>query len=181
LIGTGIWSCRRLTSTRSTTVASSLDSSMRRIGLPVERVRGEEQLVNVIASFLTPRPRHQMRSPAVLDISPSGHLIADGQYVRAYSLGKLPAAIPPIGLHPSSTVTFRSMSRSILNPWTSAGRSSSWMHAATPWNPVHQHRHGALRWNRLAACVWPTSAARRCRCAWRQPSAHVAARRCHRL
>ncbi len=39
-------------------------------------------------AFLTPRPRQF--GPAVVDVSASGHLVVDGEYVRAFDLGKLP-------------------------------------------------------------------------------------------
>jgi hypothetical protein len=72
---------------------ASLEASMRRIGLPLDRIVDEDQLVARIAAFLTPRPRHAHVGPAVLDVTPSGHLVADGQSVRAFALGKLPPTI----------------------------------------------------------------------------------------
>ena len=55
---------------------ASLEASLRRIGLPMERIQTADELRGVLGAFLTPRPR-QFR-PAVVDISASGHLVADG-------------------------------------------------------------------------------------------------------
>jgi hypothetical protein len=65
---------------------ASLEAS-RRIGLPMERITSTEEL----SGFLTPRPRQF--GPAVVEISASGRLVADGEYVRAFDLGKLPTTI----------------------------------------------------------------------------------------
>ena len=70
---------------------ASLEASLRRIGLPMERIQSPAELHGVLSGFLTPRPRHF--GPGVLDISASGHLVADGEYVRAFDLGKLPPSI----------------------------------------------------------------------------------------
>lgn len=70
---------------------ASLEASLRRIGLPMEPIREPNELRGVLSGFLTPRP-HQF-GPAVVDISASGHLVADGEYVRAFDLGKLPPTI----------------------------------------------------------------------------------------
>lgn len=70
---------------------ASLEASMRRIGLPMERLTATDQLRDVVGAFLTPR-RGQF-GPAIVDISASSHLLVDGQYVRAYDLGKLPPTI----------------------------------------------------------------------------------------
>jgi hypothetical protein len=70
---------------------ASLEASLRRIGLPLERISAIADLQAVLSGFLTPRPRQF--GPAVVDISASGHLVADGEYVRAFDLGKLPPTI----------------------------------------------------------------------------------------
>jgi hypothetical protein len=70
---------------------ASLEASLRRIGLPMERFQAADELRGVVGAFLTPRPRQFM--PAVIDISASGHLVSDGEYVRAFDLGKLPPTI----------------------------------------------------------------------------------------
>jgi hypothetical protein len=48
-------------------------------------------LRGALSAFLTPRPRHL--GPAIVDIAPSSHLVADGEYVRAFDLGRLPPTI----------------------------------------------------------------------------------------
>jgi hypothetical protein len=70
---------------------ASLEASLRRIGLPMERITSTGELRGVLSGFLTPRP-HQF-GPAVVDISASGHLVADGEFVRAFDMGKLPPSI----------------------------------------------------------------------------------------
>jgi hypothetical protein len=67
---------------------ASLEVSMRRIGLPLERISDPR---DALSAFLTPRP-HGL-GPAVLDISASDRVVADGEHVRAFDLGKLPATI----------------------------------------------------------------------------------------
>ena len=69
---------------------ASLEASLRRIGLPMERIQATDELRGVLSGFLTPRPRQF--GPAVVDISASGHLVADGEHVRAFDLGK---KLPP--------------------------------------------------------------------------------------
>jgi hypothetical protein len=70
---------------------ASLEASLRRIGLPLERIGAVDELRGVLGAFLTPRPRQF--GPAVVDVSASGHLVVDGEYVRAFDLGKLPPTI----------------------------------------------------------------------------------------
>ncbi|MCA1647266.1 MAG: hypothetical protein LC797_18025 [Chloroflexi bacterium] len=70
---------------------SSLEASLRRIGLPLERIQATDELRGVLGAFLTPRPRQF--GPAVVDTSPSDHLVADGLFSRAFDLGKLPPTI----------------------------------------------------------------------------------------
>jgi hypothetical protein len=70
---------------------ASLEASLRRIGLPLERIQATDEPRGVLSGFLTPRPRQF--GPAVVDISASGHLVADGEHVRAFDLGKLPPTI----------------------------------------------------------------------------------------
>jgi hypothetical protein len=73
---------------------ASLEASLRRIGLPLERISNRLELTALLASFVTPRPFANGRIwPAVVDISASGHLVADGEYVRSFDLGKLPPTI----------------------------------------------------------------------------------------
>jgi hypothetical protein len=72
---------------------ASLVAAMRRIGLPLERVLDEDELLARITAFLTPRPRRGCFGPVILDIAPSGELLADGQYARAFALGTLPPSI----------------------------------------------------------------------------------------
>jgi hypothetical protein len=70
---------------------AALEASMRRIGLPIERLASAHDLNNALSGFLPPRPRQF--GPAVVDVGSSDHLVADSKYVRAVDLGKLPAAI----------------------------------------------------------------------------------------
>jgi hypothetical protein len=70
---------------------ASLETSMRRIGLPMERLVNNQELRDALSEFLTPR-RHQF-GPAVVNISASGHVVADGELVRAFDPGKLPPTI----------------------------------------------------------------------------------------
>ena len=72
---------------------ASLEASLRRIGLPLERVQAADELAAVLNGFLTPRPQQSRMGPAVVDTSASGSLLADGEYVRAFDLGKLPPTI----------------------------------------------------------------------------------------
>jgi hypothetical protein len=73
---------------------ASLEASLRRIGLPLERISNRLELAGLLSSFVTPRAFGLGRIwPAVVDISASGHLVADGEYVRAFDLGKLPPSI----------------------------------------------------------------------------------------
>jgi hypothetical protein len=64
--------------------SASLEASLRRIGLPMERIQGGVELRGVLSAFLTPPPRQL--GPAVVDISASGHLVFDGECVRALAL-----------------------------------------------------------------------------------------------
>jgi hypothetical protein len=70
---------------------AALEASPRRIELPMERIQVPGELRSVLSGFLTPRP-HQFGT-AVVDISGSSYLVADGEYVRAFDLGKLPPTI----------------------------------------------------------------------------------------
>jgi hypothetical protein len=67
---------------------TSLEASMRRIGLPLERVADPR---DALGGFLTPRPLRF--GPAVVDVSRSDRLVVDGEYVSAFDLGKLPPTI----------------------------------------------------------------------------------------
>ncbi len=71
---------------------TSLEASLRRIGLPLERI-GATELTWVLNGFLTPRPRQGAAGPAVVDASASDSLVADGLFWRAFGLGKLPPTI----------------------------------------------------------------------------------------
>ncbi len=64
---------------------------MRQIGLPMERLTSPDELCVVLSGFLTPRPRRF--GPAIVDVSASDHLIADGLFRAAFDLGKLPPTI----------------------------------------------------------------------------------------
>ena len=70
---------------------ANLEASMRRIGLPMERLTSPEALRDALSGFLTPR-RHQF-GPAIVDVSASDRLTVDGECVRALDLGKLPPTI----------------------------------------------------------------------------------------
>ncbi len=70
---------------------ASLEASMRQIGLPMERLTSPDELCVVLSGFLTPRPRRF--GPAIVDVSASDHLIADGLFRAAFDLGKLPPTI----------------------------------------------------------------------------------------
>ena len=70
---------------------ASLEASLRRIGLPMKRIQGGDELRGVLSAFLTPPPRRL--GHAVVDISASGHPVFNGEYVRAFDLGKLPPTI----------------------------------------------------------------------------------------
>ena len=59
---------------------------MRRIGLPLERLTSTEDLRNVLGVFLTPRPLQV--GPAILDIAAADRVVGDGEYARAFDLGK---------------------------------------------------------------------------------------------
>src|SRR5205823_6651090 len=47
----------------------------------------------VLNAFLTSRPRQSRMGPAVVDTSASCSLVADGEHMRAFDLGKLPPTI----------------------------------------------------------------------------------------
>src|SRR6266545_3657295 len=64
---------------------ASLEASMRQIGLPMERLTSPDELCVVLSGFLTPRPRRF--GPAIVDVSASDHLIADGLFRAAFDLG----------------------------------------------------------------------------------------------
>jgi hypothetical protein len=57
----------------------------------MERIGVSDELRAVLGAFLTPRPRQF--GPAVVDVSASGHLVTDGEYLRAFDVGKLPPTI----------------------------------------------------------------------------------------
>jgi hypothetical protein len=50
-----------------------------------------DELRGVLGAFLTPRSRQF--GPAVVDVAASGHPVTDGEYVRAFDVGKLPPTI----------------------------------------------------------------------------------------
>lgn len=66
-----------------------LERSLRRIGLPPERLSGEE-LRATISAFLSPRPMQV--GPAVIQVS-SDYVVADGEHASAFDVGKLPPTI----------------------------------------------------------------------------------------
>lgn len=70
---------------------ASLEASMRRIGLPLDRLATKHEFQNALSAFLTPRPLRF--GPAIVDISASDRLGVDGQLVRGFDLGKLPPTI----------------------------------------------------------------------------------------
>src|SRR6266571_1374492 len=72
---------------------ASLEASLRRIGLPLEGDPGRTRAQGVLNAFLTSRPQQSRMGPAVVDTSASCSLVADGEYVRAFDLGRLPPTI----------------------------------------------------------------------------------------
>ena len=50
---------------------ASLEASLRRIGLPMERIQAAHELAGVLNAFLTPRPQQSRMGPAVVDTSAS--------------------------------------------------------------------------------------------------------------
>ena len=77
---------------------TALEGAMRRIGLPLERLLGNQDLQNVLSGFLTPRPLRF--GPAIVDVSASDHVVAAGELVRAFDLGKLAPTITTDWLAP---------------------------------------------------------------------------------
>src|ERR1700693_6320659 len=59
----------------------------------MERIQAAVELAGVLNGCLTPRPRQSRMGPAVVDTSASCSLLVDGEYVRAFDLGKLPPTI----------------------------------------------------------------------------------------
>jgi hypothetical protein len=59
----------------------------------MERIQAADELAAMLNGFLTPRPQQSRMGPAVLDTSASGSLLADGEHVQAFDLGKLPPSI----------------------------------------------------------------------------------------
>jgi hypothetical protein len=73
---------------------ASLEASMRRIGLPLQRVEETADLRALVGTLLLgPRRRGSRMLPAVVDVAAADHLLIDGEYVRAFDLGKLPAVV----------------------------------------------------------------------------------------
>jgi hypothetical protein len=73
---------------------ASLESSMRRIGLPLQRVEEPAELRSLVGALLLgPRRRGNRMLPVVVDVGSPDHLLIDGEHVRAFDLGKLPPAI----------------------------------------------------------------------------------------
>jgi hypothetical protein len=70
---------------------ASLEGSVRRMGLPLERISDDRELRGALSAFLTPR-RGQF-GPAVVDVAAADRLTVDGEHVRAFDLGKLPPSI----------------------------------------------------------------------------------------
>lgn len=70
---------------------AALEASMRRIGLPLERISEDEALRDALSGFLTARPKQF--APALVDVSAADRLTVDGEHVRAFAIGALPAAI----------------------------------------------------------------------------------------
>lgn len=114
---------------------ASLEALLRRIGLPLERTGATDELRSVLGAFLTPRPRQF--GPAVVDVSASGHLVVDGEYVRAFDLGKLPPTIVTDGPLSCWTGIYRWTCRSTSSHWTWRGQSSSSTRAETHWSRLH--------------------------------------------
>ena len=108
---------------------ASLEASMRRIGLPMERISDPDELRGALSAFLTPRPRQF--GPAVVDISASGHLVADGEYVRAFDLGKLLPTITTDWLAPLLDGDLPLKCPLTCSRWTSPGPSCSSTRAGT--------------------------------------------------
>jgi len=70
---------------------TALESSMRRIGLEMERIVAEDTIRRTLSAFLTPRLRQTM--PGVVDVGSSNRIVVDGQHIRAFDVGELPPTI----------------------------------------------------------------------------------------
>ena len=70
---------------------ASLEASKRRIGLPLERLYVDSRAARRPGSLSDAEAAPF--GPAIVDVSASGHLVADGEHPRAFDLGKLAPAI----------------------------------------------------------------------------------------
>jgi len=70
---------------------ADIESSMRRMGLPIERLAGAD-LTGALQALLTPRPRGARLGPASAEVHAS-YCLVDGEYMRAFDVGKLPPSI----------------------------------------------------------------------------------------
>jgi hypothetical protein len=139
---------------------ASREASLRRIGLPLERIQAVDELRGVLGAFLTPGPR-QFR-PAVVDISASGHLVADGEHVRAFDLGKLPPTIVTDWASPlldgdlplDVSIDIEPLDLAWAKLQLDTRRNALESSALTPGRTV------ALE--QTLGCVWPMSDAERC-------------------
>jgi hypothetical protein len=131
---------------------------MRRIGLPLERISEEAELRGAVSAFLT--PRHGQFGPTIVDIGASDQLTVDGEYVRAFGLGKLPPTIATDWAAPlldgdlpidvSIDIEPLDLAWAKLDSRRNALESS----AVTP--------VGSSRSNRSQACAWRTNGVKRC-------------------
>ena len=141
---------------------ASLEASLRRIGLPMERIQATDEVRGVLGAFLTPRPRQL--GPAVVDASASGHLVVDGEYVRAFDLGKLPPTIVTDWAAPlldgdlplDVSIDVEPLDLAWAKLQLDARRNALESSASTPGDRSHS--------NRSQACEWLTSGGVRCRC-----------------
>jgi len=92
LIGAQLVECERYLVVPSGDRCAALEASMRRIGLPLERIQGRRRAAR--------RPRgvsdaaaEPIQAAAVVDVGASDRLTVDGEFVRAFDLGKLPTTI----------------------------------------------------------------------------------------
>jgi hypothetical protein len=144
---------------------ASLEASLRRIGLPMERIQAADELAAVLNGFLTPRPQQSRMGPAVVDTSASGSLLADGEYVRAFDLGKLPPTIVTDWAAPLLDGDLPLDVSIDIEPLDLGWPSCSWMRVGMPWNRAHRRQGAPWRSSRSLVCGWPMSGGARCRCA----------------
>jgi len=87
----------------------------------------------------------------VVDVSAAGHLVADGEYVRAFDLGKLPPTIVTDWAAPLLDGDLPLDWPSTSNRSTSGGPSCSWARAGTPWNSASRRQGAPWRSSRSLA------------------------------